>query len=213
MSGITYNNSRGNGLRFLTLTTSKGAKRDIQQDFRVLKMRIKRLYGTFEYIRIRTNEGNGVLHILFIGGFIPQTWISRNWEEIHQSPVVDIRAASRIKGLGRYIVSQYLSDQRCSFLRYSWSWKWVYFGFVKVWRKICISCKNPIAIWNLHLKGYQVYIDGKVLKPPPDIGLVTLEQVTLDLVNFQTYKHFPSKIPVYFAQFFNKCDWLSHKKH
>lgn len=144
-------------------------------------MRIKRHYGLFEYIRIRTNEGNGVLHIVYAGTYIPQTWLSRNWKEIHNSPIVDVRSASRTKGLGRYVVAQYLSDQRCSFIRYSWSWGFVYRGFVKNWKLICRNHKNPIQIWNLHLSGKIIKLDGKYLKPPPDVCFVEFVQYSLTL--------------------------------
>lgn len=209
MSGITYQNARGNVLRFLTLTTSKACTSGLQRDFRILKMRIKRRYGTFEYIRIRTNEGNGVLHILFVGCYIPQTWLSRNWQEIHNSQVVDIRSASRTKGLGRYVVSQYLSDQRCSFLRYSWSWGFVYRGFVKYWKWIrSIYNKNAVEMWNKHLSGHMIKLDGKFLKPPPDIYFVTFEQTMMDLSFFD---HYSKEIPSFFARLYSKCDWIKPK--
>jgi hypothetical protein len=167
-------------------------------------MRIKRKYGEFEYIKIRTDEGNGVVHILYAGCFIPQPWLSRMWNEIHQSPIVDIRSASRIKGLGRYVVSQYLSDQRCSFLRYSWSWGWVYRGFVKIWRKVCICSGNPIFLWNRHLSGHEIYIDGKILKPPPDVYLMNVEQTTLDTQLLDSLK----RVPTFFVRLNAKCEWL-----
>lgn len=182
MSGILFNNSLGRVLRFLTFTTSKESDTDLQADFRVIKMRIKRRYGAFEYIRIRTNEGNGVLHILYVGTYIPQTWLSRNWKEIHNSPIVDIRSATRTKGLGRYIVSQYLSDQRCSFLRYSWSWGFVYRGFVGNWKMIRAQYgKSAVKMWNIHLSGYMIRLDNKYLKPPPDVGYVAYIQFSLEL--------------------------------
>jgi len=172
-------------------------------------MRIKRRYGTFEYIKIRTNEGYGVLHILYVGKFIPQRWLSRNWNEIHQSPIVDIRATSRMKGLGKYVVSQYLSDQRCSFIRYSWSWWWVYRGFVHYWKVICQTHKNAVEIWNLHLSGRLIELDGKYLKPPPHVYYVTFEQTMLDTDFFD---HYTAVMPTFFARLYAKCDWISSKK-
>lgn len=206
MSGISYANAGKRVIRFLTLTSSPGSVRDIQTDFRVLKMRLIRKYGKFDYIKIRTNEGYGVLHILCIGGFIPQVWLSRNWKEIHQSPIVDIRATSTKKGLGKYVVSQYLSDQRCSFLRYSWSWGWVYRGFVKNWKLIArehFFDGKAIYLWNRHLGGDTIKLDGKYLKPPPDVCFVTFEQSTL--VSFFTSSQ---KIPAFFVRLYAKCDWI-----
>jgi hypothetical protein len=209
MSGLTINASNGVRTRFLTLTSSWKAQRGVQDDFRVLKMRIKRKFGNFEYIKIRTNEGNGVLHFLYTGSFIPQIWLSRNWNEIHQSPIVDIREASRVKGLGKYVVSQYLSDQRCSFLRYSWSWGWVYRGFVKYWKKVCCAHKPDwskcVMMWNKHLSGHDIMLDGKLLKPPPDVYLTNVEQTMLDLELFSASRF---TIPTFFVRLNAKCDWL-----
>jgi len=121
MSGLQYATIRCVVVRFITLTTSsKGAKRSMYHDFRCLKYRIKRHFGEFEYLKVNTNEGYGVIHLLYKGTYIPQGWLSQNWDDIHNSPVVDIRfMRGGTNGLGSYIVSQYLSNQRCSFIRYS----------------------------------------------------------------------------------------------
>lgn len=210
MSGITFSNYTGKVIRFITLTTSRISTRDIHKDFRVLKMRIKRKFGEFEYIRIKTNEGNGVLHILYKGTFIPYTWLSRNWNDIHQSPIVDIRATSKIKGLGKYVVSQYLCDQRCSFLRYCWSWGWCYRGFVKYWKSICFYSlshnQNAVDLWNLHLTGHTLNLNGKILKPPPDVSYMHRHQSVLDMDIFSQLNH----IPIHFESLISRCGWLEN---
>lgn len=118
LSGIKAHNK--DRLRFLTLTTASGMRRDIQKSFEALVKRIRRLtpmilvkqgyltiqdamrfYGRnnldksieFEYIRIRTGEGvSGVLHILFYGSYLPQKWLSDTWQDITRTAsVVDIR--------------------------------------------------------------------------------------------------------------------------
>ena len=206
MSGLNYCRVRGYRVRFLTLTSSREAKRNIQTDFRVLKERIKRAFGKFEYLKVRTNEGYGVLHILYAGVYIPQSWLSKVWGEIHQSTIVDIRGVDRIKKLGSYVVSQYLSTQRCSFIRYSWSWGWVYKGFVKLWYKVTreYRFKDAIRIWNSHLSGKTIELDGKLLKPPPDVKFVTLEQTTLDKVLFES----TSSLSAFYVRLHKKCSWL-----
>jgi len=112
---------KGELLRFITLTTAKGMKRDIRQAFKVLHERIRRLtplkllkqgYITkdelkkyypnkplnepirFEYFKVETAEGvAGVLHILYFGDYIPQKWLSDVWREITGTAyIVDIRA-------------------------------------------------------------------------------------------------------------------------
>ena len=65
-SGLTVGKSRRERLRFMTLTSSpESLGRSLNADFRALKMRILRKYHfKMKYWKIRTNEGNGVLHSL-----------------------------------------------------------------------------------------------------------------------------------------------------
>jgi len=89
--------SRGERLRFMTLTTSVDAKnsgfdKKLNENFRVLKMHVFLKYHfKMEYWKIRTNEGNGVLHIVYRGKYVPQKWFSVHWADKHESPVVEIR--------------------------------------------------------------------------------------------------------------------------
>jgi hypothetical protein len=108
-----------------------------------------------DYFALRTNEGNGVLHILLNGGFIPQSWLSRSWFEIHGADIVDIRALyGGSRRIANYLISGYLSRQ--SFERMSCSWGWVYHGFVGVWRSCFASWyqRDKVAClkaWNYHI--------------------------------------------------------------
>lgn len=78
MSGLALGKNRNERLRFMTLTTSDEAKslgfnKLLNNHFRTLKMRILRKYHfKMKYWKIRTNEGNGVLHIVFRGKYIHQ---------------------------------------------------------------------------------------------------------------------------------------------
>lgn len=117
MSGYKLTQFMGGRLRFMTLTTSnKGCDNNLKIDFNILVKRIRRRYGTFEYVRVRTDEGNGVLHIIFRGCYIPQKWLSEQWDDIHCSWNVDIRDTQRYHC--SYVVNQYLCGQS-SFVRYS----------------------------------------------------------------------------------------------
>jgi len=149
-------------LRFLTLTTKKNENtRNLNDDFQVLRKRIIRMtplklaslgwidladihrfypskkIGSsliFEYCKVETSEGGGVLHVIFKGDFIPQKWISENWSEIRcGSWNVDIRICKASHGA--YVVNQYMSGQS-AFERFSWSFGWVYRGFVHDWLMI-----------------------------------------------------------------------------
>jgi hypothetical protein len=94
MSGLTIGKSRRERLRFMTLMSSpESMGRSLNADFRALKMRVyRKFHFKMKYWKIRTNEGNGVLHIVFRGKYVPQRWLSEAWAEIHKSPVVDIRS-------------------------------------------------------------------------------------------------------------------------
>ena len=79
---ITMLSNKSKYLCFLTLTTrydrlfnviygisgvpKKSLKR-LTDNFQKLVRMIRRKYGKFDYIRVRTQEGGGVLHILFKG--------------------------------------------------------------------------------------------------------------------------------------------------
>lgn len=184
MSGLYFAKIKGSAIRFITLTTSKqGMEHNLYRDFRMLKYRIKRRFGLFEYLKVNTNEGFGVIHLIYKGSYIPQRWLSENWNDIHNSRVVDIRfMRGGSNGLGSYVVSQYLSDQRTSFIRYSWSWGWVYCGFVKYWKKIIKEYffKDALGIWHKHLSGQIIRLEGKYLKPPPNTKLVYYPQTNIE---------------------------------
>jgi hypothetical protein len=85
MSGLTVGKSRRERLRFMTLTSSlESVGRNLNADFRALKMRIfRKLHFKMKYWKIRTNEGNGVLHIVYRGKYTPQKWLSEQWADIH----------------------------------------------------------------------------------------------------------------------------------
>lgn len=208
MSGLYFAKSKNSDVRFITLTTSKqGASHSLYRDFRVLKYRIKRRFGLFEYLKVNTNEGYGVIHLVYKGAYIPQKWLSHAWQDIHQSPVVDIRfMRGGTNGLGSYVVSQYLSDQRTSFIRYSWSWGWVYCGFVKYWKKITKEYffKDVMGIWHKHLSGQIIMLEGKFLKPPPNVKLVYYMQYSLEGVGFPQF--IEPDIPQNNKYIIHRCD-------
>lgn len=158
LSGLKKAAYNGETVRFATLTTADGVEYDrISNDFSKLAKRARRRYGKFEYFKIRTSEGNGVLHVLVVSPYIPQTWLSYNWLDIHDSPIVDIRSVeNREKQVARYIASQHLAGQDL-YVRSSWSWGWVFKGFVKKWKEILDlyydsrGIKYCIGVWDRYL--------------------------------------------------------------
>lgn len=137
-------------IRFMTLTTSDEAKSlDISRDWDVLLKRIRRKDSSFQYCKVLTNEGNGVIHILYTGKYLSQKWISYNWNKIHASYVVDIRECSNDRSIASYVVNQYLSNQKCTYTRMSYSKRWMFPKAVFLWKNLvrCVKSRyhyNPI---------------------------------------------------------------------
>lgn len=74
---------------FLTLTSSH-ASENLQRAWEVLIKRIRRRYGLFEYVRIRTSEGCGVLHVIFKSHRLDINWIRSSWKELNKAPQMKI---------------------------------------------------------------------------------------------------------------------------
>ena len=165
--------------------------KDLNEHFRVLKGRLLRLrpvdlvkagyisrsdavyyYGhskmykrfPFDYFKVITNEGNGVIHILYRGWFIPYNWLVDNWQDIHNSWEVNIQRIAKLKksvrGVAGYIVGQYVAGQDVSYVRFSQSWSWVYRGYVEDWNifKKWFHGKDLIRVWNGKLR-YMISLD------------------------------------------------------
>jgi len=142
LSGVTHHQANRRRLRVITLTTSPSSRAlglDINDSFQVLLKRIRRRWpiSRFEYWKLRTSEGLDVLHIIFSGPWIPQRWLSRSWQEVHSSSIVYIQELrQRRKRLISYLMTHYLPahDDGKLYTRMSWSWGWVFRGFVGAWR-------------------------------------------------------------------------------
>ncbi len=142
LSGATYHQANRRILRVITLTTSPASRADrdldLNDSFQVLRKRILRKWGSrFDYWKLRTSEGNGVLHIIYAGSYIPVTWLKQNWTEIHRSPIVFIqKLRGKRKRMINYLMGHYLPahDHGGIYTRMSWSWGWVFRGFAGAWK-------------------------------------------------------------------------------
>lgn len=77
----------------------------VNRYFEVLVKRIRRMFPMFEYCKIRTPEGQGgLIHCVFRGPFIPQSWLSEQWNEIQCAPIVDIQALYGDRGIASYLL-------------------------------------------------------------------------------------------------------------
>jgi hypothetical protein len=172
LSGFHRANGRNERIRFMTLTTAKYEDYSrLNADFQVLRKRAKRkLNLKLDYFKIRTNEGFGVLHCLTKGGFLPQKWLSRNWQEIHGAKIVDIRGCfGKGKRLTNYLVKAFYSSKQ-SFERMSWSWGWVFKGFVGYWNTMKFgllregkSMKEVVLRWQGFLSKAVLFTVGTKL--------------------------------------------------
>jgi len=170
-------------VRFLTLTSSPEAG-DFQKDFRKLIKRLQRRRLVQDYIRVpeKTDSGLRHDHILFRGSYIEQAYLSHLWQQIHHSPVVDIRRVGSRHRLACYLAS-YLAKSPAG--RYSYSWGWVWQGFAKSWRFL-----KKVSAWTGQdyktlLTAWQRFVKLGV-KPNSNLGVMWLNKmwgVTYDQAN------------------------------
>ncbi|MBA7518809.1 hypothetical protein ES705_10890 [subsurface metagenome] len=165
MSGL----EKGGQLRFITLTSAEVQPRPIQESLRRLIWRLRRRGVLLDYIRVieYTKRGREHVHMIYRGSFIDQKLLSVMWNDIHGAPVVDIRQVRRhrggLKGVARELAKYMAKDGH---RRYSWSWGWVYKGFVKTWmeaKRMCYQIErfshrefpyySIYRLWYAHMRG------------------------------------------------------------
>jgi heme-degrading monooxygenase HmoA len=125
---------RGCSLNRVDLTTAPfGPAHLLRPHLQLLRRRVERVFGFkgIEVFCVETSEGNGVLHMVWAwqgeqSFYIPQAWLSLEWQKIHGAPIAFIRkmrcTKKDIQSVGGYFALQYLSDQRGALVRMSWSW-------------------------------------------------------------------------------------------
>ena len=157
LSGATHHQAQGRILRVITLTTRPEARDlDLNASFQALKKRILRKWPCkFDYWKLRTSEGNGVLHIVYSGIFIPVAWLKQSWREIHVgSYIVYIqKLRGKRKRVVNYLMGHYLPSHGDLgiYSRMSWSWGWVFRGFAGAWKytwKRASTFYDAIYDWN-----------------------------------------------------------------
>ncbi len=143
--------------------------------FNLLVKQIEYTFGfKMQYWKVCTQEGLGVLHVIFrvvddnlprkrkkgilmskrMRGFVPHSWLSKTWEEIHGAKVVEIHELKGKKSerdIAYYVVGNYVSKQPIK--RMSYSQKWVCRGFCKIWKTFLEIYKSrAIEVWDKWLK-------------------------------------------------------------
>lgn len=136
LSGVQLAHYKKQHIRVITLTSSTESEVSfINRHCEVLIKRIRRKFGKFEYCKILTPEGQGgVIHLLYRGSYIPHSWLSEQWSDIHCAPNVLIQFlrgnANRVAG---YFMG-YLGHH--SEFRLGYSRNWIFSGFVREWTRI-----------------------------------------------------------------------------
>jgi hypothetical protein len=159
--------------------------------FNLLVKQIEYAFGfKMQYWKVCTQEGLGVLHVIFrviddklprkrkkglliskrMRGFVPHSWLSKTWEEIHGAKIVEIHELKGKKSerdIAYYVVGNYVSKQPIK--RMSYSQKWVCKGFSKKWTTFLqIYGKRAIEVWDKRLlfADFISYQEVKIFRSP-----------------------------------------------
>jgi len=172
MSGMKYAQIRKKKLYEMTLTTSNRAKfKDLHKDVDILFKRIRRRQPNIQYLMVRSDEINGVLHIVYCGANLYKPMIKKMWYQIHSSYIVEISTVRSEKKITNYLLTHYLTGhtEKCNFSRLSYSKGWLPKGALVRWREICIQAKkkfyfNPIQKQHYLKREPVSYIDVYLYK-------------------------------------------------
>jgi hypothetical protein len=146
---------------FLTLTSSpKTNHPDLRKDWDILVKRIRKLFPKFQYVKVETFEGYGVIHALYHHAFegwsysVIHSWLSRAWSDIHQAPIVwnsVVGEKYSIKKVSAYLC-QYMSGQH-GFFRRSTSLNWIFAGYRKKWVSLVVKYgfRKALFAWEFLL--------------------------------------------------------------
>jgi hypothetical protein len=127
-------------------TAPGGSKEKLAYHHRLLRESIGRKYGFkgIQYFCVQTDEGNGVLHIVWAWKGEPyfaveKEWLNDEWERIHGAKITWIKAVSDGEGsrarIGKYCITQYCAEQS-GFVRFSYSWWLMPYAISSSWERL-----------------------------------------------------------------------------
>lgn len=105
--------------KMMTLTCNSKAFESPRAAFDAMRVAFSKLiqkwrrhHGPIEYLRILESHKNGFphFHCLLRAGYVSQAWLSRQWAELAQSRIVDIREIKDVESTYFYVV-KYLAKQ------------------------------------------------------------------------------------------------------
>jgi hypothetical protein len=187
LSCMQYWQKSGFQVLWVMLSTADGGdSKLLAYHHQMLRQRLERQgFPDIQHFQVKTREGNGVLHVLWAwkaedgfrskNFFVYQSWLSKQWAEIHGAPVVWIsKVGSRRRDslqVARYCISQYVSEQSgYEYMSYSWVRT---FGFplVRCW----LAFKRWRSSHYELIKRWSDFLSGKVLQT--DYGGFSIDMV------------------------------------
>ena len=156
-----------------------------------------------EHVTIRTNEGpdgKGVIHTFWAWKppkgrhsrdfYIPQSWLSGQWDRLHNATWVwiedygteDYHDRSHV---ARYCASQYVGEHGEALENVSWSWGRSLGGpLAKVWKSVKAhteGLQSALRLWYRLLGGEEIELcrrtGSTAFKPPPQLGVERTTEV------------------------------------
>lgn len=157
-----------------------------------------------EHVTIRTSEGpenKGVIHTFWAWKphsgrhsrdfYIPQSWLSGQWDRLHDASYVWIEEYGtedyHDRGhVARYCASQYVGEHGEALESVSWSWGRSLGGaLAQTWKSVkshTEGLQNALKLWHRVLAGETVRMGCRthtaVFKPPPNLGVETTISIT-----------------------------------
>ena len=209
----------------LNLTTAVGMKVDLSDAFIELTRRIRlltplklvksrhiydyevsRFYPdlslkdklSFEYVAVKTSEGiSGVLHVLYVGNFLPRRWVKENWHDITGSAyIIGIGEVKNKDEIAKYVSYQskivdYVAGQS-KFVSFSYSRNWAFPNYRKIYDNFCSN------FWKSELSYLAVGMDGCFGKNP-----FHLYKRVYNYLSYEDKREFYRK---------RWCEWLKYVK-
>ena len=172
--------NRHKTIRFITLTSSPSSG-EMKKDFKKLYERLRRacpidfidyLSGKdlfkykkmleplkFEYLAVFTSEGFGVVHLIYVGDYIPFKYLQDLWIDCHKAYGVNIKQVKDVYnagGLAGYVLSQYCRGQD-ALRTYRYSKPFLPKNYEKVWKQIKRDCKGSTIAYKV--EKFHAWID------------------------------------------------------
>lgn len=139
----------------------------------------------FEFIAIKTSEGNGVYHCFVFGDALPSTWLRYWWDKYHHSRQIKIELVKRTKSstdkVRRYALRQYALGQD-QFVRMSHSRNILFPNQRKTFIAIikAVGYDNALIWWRYCMLVQGIPLIDSTLPsfapPPPGVRYVRLSE-------------------------------------